>query len=86
MRDLNTVDLDEYLIENKDASFILKIRSDNYLDMNVLNNDLAIVERTTNAKDGEIILVPKDGAWILKYKTFNDLNYSAKLRGIIREY
>lgn len=86
MRDLNTVDLDEYLIENKDASFILKIRSDNYLDMNVLNNDLAIVERGVNAKDGEIILVPNEGAWTLKYKTFNDLNYSAKLRGIIREY
>lgn len=86
MRDLNTVDLDEYLIENKDASFILKIRSDNYLDMNVLNNDLAIVERGVNAKDGEIILVPNEGAWTLKYKTFSDLNYSAKLRGIIREY
>ncbi len=86
MRDLSDVNLDDYLINNKDASFILQIRSDSYKDMNVLHNDLAIVERATNAKDGEIILVPKDGAWILKYKTFNDLNYSAKLRGIIREY
>lgn len=86
MRDLSDVNLDDYLINNKDASFILQIRSDSYKDMNVLNNDLAIVERGKNAKDGEIILVPRDGAWILKYKTFNDFNYSAKLRGIIREY
>jgi DNA polymerase V len=86
MRDLSNVDLDEYLIENKDASFILQIRSDSYKDMNVLHNDLAIVERGVNAKDGEIILVPNEGAWTLKYKTFADLNYSAKLRGIIREY
>ena len=86
MRDLSDVNLDDYLINNKDASFILQICSDSYKDMNVLHNDLAIVERSTNAKDGEIILLPKDGAWILKYKTFNDLNYSAKLRGIIREY
>ena len=63
----DTLSLDEYLIENKEASYILKIKGDSMKDAGILPNDIVLVERKNEAKDGEIVIAEVDGNWTMKY-------------------
>lgn len=59
--------LDEYLIPHRDASFMLKVKGDSMKDAGIIEGDMVIVERTGNAKQGEIVIAEVDGAWTMKY-------------------
>lgn len=59
--------LDDYLIENKNATYLLKVKGDSMKDAGILDGDLAVIERTSNAKDGDIVIAEIDGKWTMKY-------------------
>lgn len=63
----DTISFDEYLIENKEASYILKIKGDSMIDAGICEGDMVIVERGANYKDGDIVIAEVDGAWTIKY-------------------
>ncbi|OHA33827.1 MAG: repressor LexA [Candidatus Taylorbacteria bacterium RIFCSPLOWO2_01_FULL_45_15b] len=63
----DTMSLDEYLIPNKDSSYILKVKGDSMIDAGIHEGDMVIVERTNNPKEGEIVIAEIDGAWTMKY-------------------
>jgi len=64
---MDTMSLDEFLIENKEATYILKVKGDSMIDASIRPGDLVIVERGKSAKPGEIVIAEIDGEYTLKY-------------------
>jgi len=64
---LDTLSLDDYMIENKEASYILEVKGDSMIDASIREGDLVIVERKGEAKDGDIVIAEVDGGWTMKY-------------------
>lgn len=64
---LDRVTLDEWLIGDRSASFMLKVKGDSMKDAGILPGDYVITERCNSAKTGEIIIAEIDGAWTMKY-------------------
>ncbi len=65
----NTTDflsLDEYLIEKPTASFLLKVSGDSLSGIGIMPDDLVVVERTHEPKNGDIVLAHIDREWTLK--------------------
>lgn len=64
---LDTMSLDEYLVENKEASYLLKVKGDSMIDAGIHEGDLLIVERGKNAQAGDIVIADVDGEYTVKY-------------------
>lgn len=64
---LDTITLDSYMIENKEASFMLRVKGDSMIDAGIREGDFVIVERVIEAKPGSIVIAELDGAWTMKY-------------------
>lgn len=63
----DTISFDEYLVSNPASSFILSVTGDSMIDEGIKENDLVIVERGREPKNGDIILAEVDGQWTMKY-------------------
>lgn len=63
----DTMSIDDYLIEKKESSFILKVKGDSMIEEGIREGDLVVVERQNDAKDGEIVIAEIDGGWTMKY-------------------
>lgn len=63
----DTMSLDDFLIERKEATYLLKVDGDSMIGAHIAPGDLVLVERTTQAKDGEIVVAEVDGEWTMKY-------------------
>lgn len=64
---IDTLSLDDYLIERPEASFLLKVSGDSMLEAGIHEGDLVIVERGRAPKSGDIVLACVDDEWTLKY-------------------
>ena len=62
-----TVDLDQMLIKNKALSYILEVDGDSMIDAHIEKGDMILVEKCSNAKDGDIVVAEVDGEFTLKY-------------------
>ena len=63
----DTMSLDEYLITNKEATYVLKVTGDSMKDAGILPGDLLLVERGAEARDGDIVIAQVDREWTMKY-------------------
>jgi SOS regulatory protein LexA len=63
----DTMSLDEYLITNKEATYILKVNGDSMIEAGILPGDLLLVERGAEARDGDIVIAQVDREWTMKY-------------------
>ena len=64
---IDTMSLDDYLIENKEATYILKVKGDSMMGAGIRAGDLVIVERTNTPRVGDIVIAEVDGEWTMKY-------------------
>jgi len=64
---IDNISFDEYLIGNKEATYILRVKGDSMIDAGICPGDMVIVERTSDAKVGEIVIARIDGNWTMKY-------------------
>ncbi len=64
---VDTLSLDELLITNREASFLLKVTGDSMTGAGIMPNDLVIVDRGQTAKSGDIVIAEVDGEWTMKY-------------------
>ena len=64
---LDSLSLDDYLIPNKNSSYLLKVKGDSMIDAGIHEGDMVIVEKTSSAKNGQIIIAEVDRSWTLKY-------------------
>lgn len=63
----DTMNLDEYLVKNKEATYVLTVKGDSMKDAGIIEGDLVLVERGTEAKDGDIVIAQIDDDWTIKY-------------------
>jgi DNA polymerase V len=50
------IDLNEHLIRNGDATFIFKVQGDSMIDIGIYEGDALLIDRSINAKHGNIVL------------------------------
>jgi len=56
----DTMNLDEFLIRNKEVTYMLKVTGDSMIEAGLLPRDLVLVERRSDAKDSDIVVVEID--------------------------
>jgi repressor LexA len=63
----DTISLDEWLIQNKEATYILTIKGDSMIDAGIMPGDTVLVERGTTYRNGDIVIAEVDHEWTIKY-------------------
>lgn len=63
----DSVALDDWLINDREETYMLKVKGDSMIDAGIMEGDFIIVERTDRAKTGDIVVAEVDGSWTLKY-------------------
>jgi SOS regulatory protein LexA len=64
---VDTLSLDDLLIQNRDATFLLKVSGDSMSGAGILPGDMVIVDRGQTPKSGDIVIAEVDGEWTMKY-------------------
>lgn len=64
--DKNYLTLDEYLIEDPQSSFLLRVSGDSLINAGIFDGDLVIIEKKRQAHSGDIVLAQIDREWTLK--------------------
>jgi SOS regulatory protein LexA len=64
---VDTLSLDDLLIQNHDATFLLKVSGDSMSGAGILPGDMVIVDRGQTPKSGDIVIAEVDGEWTMKY-------------------
>lgn len=59
--------LNEYLIENKEDTYLFKVEGDSMIEEGIMPGDMVLVERKKEAKDGDIVIALVDQEWTIKY-------------------
>lgn len=67
------MDLNEQLIHNKPATFIMRVGGDAMIDAGICNGDIVIVDRSLKATNGKIVIAVLNGEMLIRRleKTFN---------------
>lgn len=63
----DTMSLDDYLIDNREATFMLKIKGDSMIEAGIHDGDMVLVERGGKYREGSIVVAEVDGEWTVKY-------------------
>lgn len=63
----DTISLDKLLIQNPEASFLLKVSGDSMSGAGILPGDMVIVDKGQTPKNGDIVIAEVDGQWTMKY-------------------
>jgi SOS regulatory protein LexA len=64
---LDTMSLDDYLIEKKERTYLLEVKGDSMIDAGIQEGDLVLAERGREPKVGDIVIADVDGGWTMKY-------------------
>jgi SOS regulatory protein LexA len=65
----DTISLDEYLISNPQATYLLKVDGDSMIDAGIMPGDLVLIQKNLTPRPGDIVVAQVDGEWTLKYFT-----------------
>lgn len=63
----DTITLDDYLIKNREATFMLKVNGDSMIDAGIRPGDMVLVERTATVRPGDIVIAEVDNEWTMKF-------------------
>ena len=63
----DTVSLDDLLVKNKSLTYMLEVNGDSMIDAHIEKGDMVLVERASQAKDGDIVIAEVDGEFTMKY-------------------
>jgi repressor LexA len=64
---VDTISLDDYLIKNKNASFLLRVTGESMKNAGIVPGDLVIVDRGRTPHSRDIVVAEVDGEWTIKY-------------------
>ena len=68
----DTITLDQYLINRKEATFLLKVSGESMINAGIRPGDLVLVERGRAPKHGDVVVAEVDREWTIK--TFEKYN------------
>jgi len=63
----DSVSLDDWLINEREETYMLKVKGDSMIDAGIMEGYCVIVERKEKANIGDIVVAEVDGLWTLKY-------------------
>ncbi len=63
----DTMTLDQFLIGNRAATYMLTVSGDSMIDAGIQPGDIVLVERGRTAKPGDIVVAEIDSGWTMKY-------------------
>jgi repressor LexA len=64
---VDTLSLDDYLIKNRDASFLLRVSGESMIEAGIQPGDLVILERGRDPRNGDVVVAEVDHQWTIKY-------------------
>ncbi len=64
---IDTISLDEFLVERPEATFMLKVTGDSMLGAGICPGDMVLVEKGAAPKNNDIVIAEVDGEWTMKY-------------------
>jgi repressor LexA len=68
---LDTLNIDDYLIKDKDSSYLLRVKGESMIDAGIQDGDMVIAEKINpngrEVRDGDIVIALVDGGWTMKY-------------------
>ena len=64
---LDTMTLDEWLIQRREATYMLEVKGESMINAGIRPGDTALVERGRQPKHGDIVIACVDGKWTMKY-------------------
>lgn len=64
---LDTFNLQDLLIKDNEKTYLLEVKGDSMIEEGILEGDMVIAERSSNAKDGDIVIAEVDGGWTMKF-------------------
>ncbi len=73
----DTMNLEEYLIRNREATFSFEMKGESMREQGILAGDLVIVERGKSSKFKDIVVIEIDGEH--KIQKFSELNKNQKV-------
>lgn len=71
----DTMSLDDFLIKNREATYMLKVSGESMKDAGIMPGDMVLVDRSLSPSDGNIVIAEVDKQWTVKYfrKKGNDI-------------
>ncbi len=63
----DTLSLDDLLIQNPAATFMLRVSGDSMSEAGILPGDMVLVDKGQPPKSGDIVIAEVDGEWTMKY-------------------
>ena len=69
------IDLNEALLINRDSSFLFRIRGDSMTGIGIFDGDTIIVDRSIEARSGQIVLAVVDGEFTVKRLVINSTGF-----------
>ena len=76
--------LEEYLVSNPKATYLLKIEGDSMIDAGIHPGDIVLVQKNLDPKTGDIVVAQVDSEWTLKY--FEKKKNKVSLRAANEKY
>jgi repressor LexA len=64
---IDLISIDEYLISNPQATFLLKVEGDSMIDAGIHPGDLVLIQKGLTPKTGDVVVACVDNQWTLKY-------------------
>ena len=64
---LDTLSLDDFLIERPESTFMLKVTGDSMIDAGIQPGDMVLVEKGKAPRNNDIVIAQVDGEWTMKY-------------------
>jgi SOS regulatory protein LexA len=64
---VDTLSLDDLLIQNREATFLLKVSGDSMINAGILPGDMVIIDKGLTPKSGDIVIAQVDGEWTMKF-------------------
>ncbi len=65
------IDLNDLLIQHKEATFFVRISGESMRDAGILDGDLAIVDKSLTASDGDFVIAYVNGDFTIKQLRLN---------------
>lgn len=81
---VDLMSLDEYLISNPQATYLLKVEGDSMIDAGIHPGDLVLIQRNLTPRHGDIVVACVDDEWTLKY--FEKTGGKVRLRAANKKY
>lgn len=84
----DTTSVGEYLIRDKDASYLLQMQGDTLANEGVLDGDYIIFERSAEYKLGSLVVLLSDDGYHVQYlkKSTNAVEVVGVVTGTFRSY